>query len=111
VTQISLTFIPLEVYSIKMIQPKKEDTKELYAAEIAKKQEAMRYYCENAYFDIKKKMRNLLEFIQSQKDLYVPQDLDKLSPYESHLLLILDPLDTIISAMSPTGEGNKTSIN
>ena len=62
-TQLSLTFIPLEVYSIKMIQPKKEDTKEVYAAEIAKKQEAMRYYSENAYFDIKKKMKNLLDFI------------------------------------------------
>jgi|LauGreDrversion4_2_1035121.scaffolds.fasta_scaffold30077_6 hypothetical protein len=65
--QISFNYIPQEVFSIKMIQPKREDTRELYALEISKKQENMRLFTETAYFDIKKRLNILIEFIQSER--------------------------------------------
>ena len=75
-----------------MIQPKREDTRELYALEISKKQDNMRSFTEAAYFDIKKRMNILIEFIYSERAQYVPADFEKVSP-ESHLMIILNPLE------------------
>lgn len=73
----------------------------MYAIEIAKKQDVMRLLSEAAYFDIKKKMNNLIEFITSERAQYVPAEVEKLSPFDSHLMLILNPLESVICSLSP----------
>jgi hypothetical protein len=83
-----------------MIQPKREDTRELYALEISKKQENMKLFTDAAYFDIKKRMNILLEFIITERAMYIPPDFDKVSP-ESPLMIILNPLESIIFSLSP----------
>jgi len=72
--QITFSYINLEVYSIEMIQPKKKDTKETYAIEIAKKVENMTNLSQAVYFDIKKRMNKLIEFIDHEKAQYISED-------------------------------------
>ncbi len=84
----------------------------MYAIEIAKKQDTMRLFSESAYFDIKRKMNTLIEFINSERAQYVPAEVEKLSSFDAHahLMLILNPLDSVICSLSPQVEG-RTSIN
>ena len=65
----------------------------MYAIEIAKKQDTMRLFSESAYFDIKRKMNALIEFITSERAQYVTAEVDKLSHFDAHLMWILNPLD------------------
>jgi hypothetical protein len=53
----------------------------------------MRLICETAYFDIKMKMNNLIEYINQERVKYAPAEVEKLLPKDEHLMLILNPLD------------------
>ncbi len=61
-----------------MIHPKREETRELFGLEIGKKQENMRLFSDADYFDIKKKMNYLIEFIVLERKKYAPAENEKL---------------------------------
>jgi hypothetical protein len=52
------------------------------------------------YFDIKKRMNKLIEFINHEKAQYISEEQEKLLR-DSHLMLVLEPLETIKSSLSP----------
>lgn len=65
--QITFTFIPLEVYQIEMIQPKKQDTSALFKSEIEKRKFKMLEFVNQAYPELKGKMQVLIDFIRNEK--------------------------------------------
>ncbi len=75
--QIKFTFIPLEVYQIEMIQPKKQDTAAVYKQAIEAKQVKMVELNNQAYEDLLMKMDVLVNFIKSEKRSYLPKEQQK----------------------------------
>ncbi len=92
--QITFSFITLEVYQIEMIQPKKQNTRELFKIEIDNRKEKMFEFYKNAYAELKTKMQILLEFMNSEKRQYLSKDLEKklISNNNSNIQLFLGPL-------------------
>lgn len=54
--QITFTYIPVEVYQIEMVRPKKEDTVELFNKEIEIRKMRMIEFVECAYCDLKNRL-------------------------------------------------------
>jgi hypothetical protein len=72
--QITFSFIPLEVYQIEMIQPKKQDTTALFKAEIEIRKDKMNDFLLSAYPELKSKMLALLEFMKYEKRTSVSKE-------------------------------------
>lgn len=64
--QITFTFIPLEVYSIEMLQPKKQDTSIIFIEVIEEKKRYMQEGLQEAYKDLKKRRTAIEDFINDE---------------------------------------------
>lgn len=84
--QITFSFIPHEVYSIEMIQPKKQDTSELYRVEIELRKIKMIDFCNQAYPELKGKMQSLMDFMETEEKNYLQEIQEK--PYQKTNILI-----------------------
>lgn len=98
--QITFTYIPLEVYQIEMIQPKKQDTSFLFKAEIEARKVKMIEFSKQAYSDLKTRMQKLMDFMKTEKRSYVSKDMQK-KLEQFNINLFTQPLKRIKERLSP----------
>ena len=75
--QISFTYIPVVVYQIEMVRPKREDTAELFNREVEMRKIKMADFIESAYYKIKDRLRLLVEFMSIEKRSILTKERQK----------------------------------
>ena len=75
--QITFRFIPLDVYTIEMIQPKTQDTKETLNLEIDRRKRNIELgiHCGNE--QLKNRISTILDFIKQEKRLILSKETEK----------------------------------
>lgn len=60
-----------------MIQPKKQDTSQVYRQAIEQRRAKMLEFCSQAYAEVKGKMHVLVDFIERERRNYLPDEVRK----------------------------------